>query len=143
MVRNYPAHFLYVVRLRSLLLGCVFLVPVGCLASDNAALGFLEGHLRILAVGDVELAERNSPKFSGGNYAEYPLIILSQDGKQQVARITADETGEFRIALPPGDYILDVQGRPPKGHVRAKPQRFTIASSQIAHVDMDIDTGIR
>jgi hypothetical protein len=130
-------------RFKYLIWGCLFLVPIGCLASDNAAVGFLEGHLRILAFKDVELAEGNPPKFSDGNYAEYPLIILSQDGKKEIARVTADESGKYRLALPPGDYILDVQGRSPKGHVRAKPQRFTIASNQVARVDMDIDPSIR
>jgi hypothetical protein len=130
-------------RLKHLILGCLFVVPIGCLVSDNTAPGFLEGRLRILAFKDVELADGNPPKFSGGNYAEYPLIILSQDGQKEVARVTADENGKYRVALPPGDYILDVHGRKPKGHVRAKPQRFKIASNQIAHVDLDIDTGIR
>jgi len=130
-------HFKY------LIWACVFLVTIVCLASDNAAPGFLEGHLRILAAKDVELAEGNPPKFSAGNYAEYPLIILSQDGKKEIARITADGNGNYRLALPPGDYILDVQGRPPKGHVRAKPQQFTVVSNQTVHVDMDIDTGVR
>ena len=130
-------------RFKYLILGCLFLLPICCLASDNAALGFLEGRLRILAYKDVELAEGNPPKCSGGNYDEYPLIVLSQDGKKQIARITADENGNYRIALAPGDYILDVEGRPPTGHVRAKPQPFTVTSNQIARVDMDIDTGIR
>jgi len=130
-------HFKY------LIWACVFLVTIVCLASDNAAPGFLEGHLRILAAKDVELAEGNPPKFSAGNYAEYPLIILSQDGKKEIARITADGNGNYRIALPPGDYILDAQGRPPKGHVRAKPQQFTVVSNQTVHVDLDIDTGVR
>ena len=130
-------------RFKYLILGCLFLLPICYLASDNAALGFLEGRLRILAYKDVELAEGNPPKFSGGDYAEYPLIVLSQDGKKQIARITADENGNYRIALAPGDYILDVEGRPPTGHVRAKPQPFTVTSNQIARVDMDIDTGIR
>jgi hypothetical protein len=130
-------------RLKQLILGCLFVVPIGCLASDNTAPGFLEGRLRILAFKDVELADGNPPKFSGGNYAEYPLIILSQDGQKEVARVTADENGKYRVALPPGDYILDVHGRKPKGHVRAKPQPFKIASNQVAHVDLDIDTGIR
>ena len=121
----------------------MFLISVGCLASDNAAPGFLEGRLRILAYKDVELAEGTPQKFSEGNYAEYPLIILSQDGKNEIARVTADETGKFRVPLPPGDYILDVQGRRPKGHVRAKPQPFTVVSNQTAHVDMNIDMGIR
>jgi uncharacterized surface anchored protein len=71
------------------------------------------------------------------------LIILSHDGKKEIARVTADENGKYRVALPPGDYILDVQGRPPKGHVRAKPQPFTVVSNQTVHVDLNIDTGIR
>jgi len=119
-------------RLKYLTLACLFLVPIACLASNNTVPGFLEGHVRILAFRDVELAEGNPPKFSGGNYAEYPLIILSQDGKKEIARVTADENGKYRIALPAGDYLLDVQGRRPKGHVRAKPQPFTVASNQTA-----------
>jgi hypothetical protein len=119
------------------------LVAIGWLGADNAAPGFLEGCLRILAGKDVELADGNQSKFSDGNYAEYPLIILSQDGKKEIARVTADKNGNYRLALPPGDYILDVQGRLPKGHVRAKPQRFTVISNQVARVDMHIDTGIR
>jgi hypothetical protein len=144
-VKIYPAHFLYLMRLKYLVRACLCLVPIGigCLASDESAPGFLEGHLRVLASKDVELAEGNPPKFSGANYAEYPLIVLSPDGKKEIARVTADENGNYRLALPPGDYILDVQGRQPKGHVRAKPQRFTVTSNQIARVDMDIDTGIR
>src|SRR6266480_2193193 len=129
-------------RLKYLITPCLFLAVIGCLASENAALGFLEGHLRILAFKDVELAEENPRKFSSGNYAEYPLIVLSQDGKKQIARLTVNGNGNYRVALPPGDYVLDVEGRPPKGHVRAKPQRFTVTSNQIVRVDMDIDTGI-
>jgi hypothetical protein len=129
--------------LKVLISGCLFLIPIGPLASDGAERGFLEGHLKILALKDVELAEGNPPKFSGRNYTEYPLIILSGDGEKEIARVTADGNGNYRLALPPGDYILDVQGRQPKGHVRAKLQRFTVISNQIARVDMDIDTGIR
>jgi hypothetical protein len=130
-------------RLKSLTLACLFLVPIGCFASDNAALGFVEGHLRILAFRDVELSDGTPSKFNGGNNSEYPLIILSQDGKKEIARVAADGNGAYRVALPPGDYILDVKGRVPKGHVRAKPQRFTVASNQIVHVDMTVDTGVR
>ncbi len=129
-------------HLRHLISSCLFLVAIACWASDNTAPGFLEGHLRILAFKDVELAEGNPPKFSGGNYVEYPLTILSGDGKKEIARVTPDENGKYRIALPPGAYVLDVQDRQRK-HVRGKPQPFTIASNQTIRVDMDIDTGIR
>jgi hypothetical protein len=128
-------------RLKHLITPCLFLAVIGCLASDNAAQGFLEGRLRILAFKDVELAEENPPKFSGGNYAEYPLIVMSPDQKQ-IARVTADENGNYRIGLPPGDYLLDVQDRR-RRHVRATPQTFTVVANQIVHVDMNVDTGIR
>jgi hypothetical protein len=106
----------------------------------------LEGHLKIISLKEVELAGVNSPtvapKTEPQDYREYPLIVLSSNGKKEIARITADTNGNYRIALPPGDYILDVQGRAP-GRVRAKPQPFTVASNQTVRVDMDIDTGIR
>jgi hypothetical protein len=113
-------------------------------ASDPAPQGFLEGHLKIVSLKEVELADGSvPPKATAGNYADCPLIILSQDAKKEITRVTADENGNYRVALSPGDYILDVQGRKPKGHLRAKPQPFTIASNQTVRVDMNIDTGIR
>jgi hypothetical protein len=130
-------------RVKFVISACIFFVPLGCLVSDNSAPGFLEGRLRILAFKEVELAESSGSKFSTGNYAEYPLIILSQDGKREIARVMADGSGNYRVALPPGDYILDAQARMPKGHVRAKPQRFTVTSNRVAHVDMLIDAGVR
>jgi hypothetical protein len=126
-----------------LILTCVFLVLASIVSTDAAAPGFLEGHLKIVSPREVELANGTPPGITTENYAEYPLIVLSQDGKKEIARVTADGNGNYRLALPPGDYILDVQGRPPKGHVRAKPQPFTVVSNQTVHIDMDIDTGIR
>jgi len=112
-------------------------------AVDATPPGFLEGHLKIMSTKEVELADQTPSKITADNYADYPLIILSRDGKKEIARVTADENGNYRVALPPGDYVLDVQGRQPKGHVRAKPQPFTVALNQTVHVDMSIDTGIR
>ena len=128
---------------KCLIAGCVFLILVDrSTANDAVSSGFVEGHLKIVSLKTVELADGNVEKGTSENYAEYPLIILSQDGKKEVARVTADEKGNYRAALPPGDYILDVQGRG-KGHVRAKPQRFTVVSKQTVRVDTDMDTGTR
>lgn len=76
------------------------------------------------------------------NYPEYPLVVLSRDGEKQVARVTADENGNYRVALPPGDYVLDVQDRR-RRRVRATPQPFTVISNQTVHMDLNIDTGVR
>ena len=129
--------------LKYLIAGCVFLFLVdGSAANDAVPPGFVEGHLKIVSLKTVELADGNVEKGTAENYAEYPLLILSQDGQKEIARVTADEKGNYRVALPPGDYILDVQGRG-RGHVRATPQRFSVVSKQIVRVDMDMDTGIR
>jgi hypothetical protein len=124
------------------ILACVFLVLASTVSTDAASPGFLEGHLKIVSSREVELANGTPPGITTKNYAEYPLIIMSGDGKKEIARVTADENGKYRLALPPGNYILDVQGRV-RGHLRAKPQRFTVVSNQTVRVDMDIDTGIR
>jgi hypothetical protein len=129
--------------IRYLIAGCVFMILAGRSAANDAVPpGFVEGHLKIVSLKPVELADGNVEKGTTETYSEYPLIVLSQDGQKEIARITADKNGNYRVALPPGAYILDVQGRGP-GRVRAKPQPFAVVSKQTVHVDMDMDTGVR
>src|SRR5881396_426026 len=118
---------------------------LACRASLNAAeQGFLEGHLKIMfGMAAQPSDDMPRPEIAPESYAEYPLVVVSQDEKKEIARVTADENGNYRVGLPPGNYVLDVPGRRPKGHLRAKPQPFTVASNQTAHVDMNIDTGVR
>jgi hypothetical protein len=125
-----------------LISACVSLLLIGTASINAAPPGFLEGHLKIISPKEVQLADETPSGISAGNYADYPLIILSRDRKKEIARVTADQNGNYRVALPPGDYVLDVQDRR-RRHVRATPQMFTVASNQTVHVDMNIDTGIR
>jgi hypothetical protein len=127
---------------RLLIAGVAFLPLLAIRAGDTAKPGFLEGHLKIISLKEVELAGGNPPKDTAENYAKYPLIVLNKDGQKEVARMTPDREGNYRVSLPPGDYVLDVQGRRPGG-VRAKPQAFTVVSGQAVRVDMSIDMGIR
>jgi hypothetical protein len=132
---------------RSLILVCIcsaFTAP----ASMNAApQGFLEGQLKIISGRPVAFDDENSskpidrkPAAAGADYANYPLVVLSLGEKKQVVRITADAQGHYRAALPPGDYILDAEGRVRRRlHVRAQP--FMIAPNETVHIDMTIDTG--
>jgi hypothetical protein len=129
--------------LKYLLVGCLFLSPLGCLASDHILQpGTLQGQLHIVSPKTVELADGTAPAATAATYAEYPLVVLSQDGKKKIAKVTADGSGHYQLALPPGVYVLDVQDRARK-HVRAKPQEFKVVSNQTVHVDVDMDTGIR
>jgi len=124
----------------------IFTFVISLLAStacmDAMPTGFLEGHLKIISQREVELADGTQSQMSAENHADYPLIILSHDRQKEVARITADENGNYRIALPPGDYTLDLQNRR-RRHVRSKPQPFTIIANQTVRVDLTIDTGVR
>jgi hypothetical protein len=119
------------------------LIPLGGIrAADGGTPGFLEGHLTIVAPKPVEVAEAGTTKGASVDYARYPLVVFSSAGHKEVAQLTADKDGNYRVALPPGDYVLDAKGRAP-GHVRATPKRFSVASNQTVHADFELDTGIR
>jgi hypothetical protein len=132
---------------KRLISACAFLMVVGGLSINAAAPGSLEGHLKIISLKEVELADGTLPtKPTAENYSEYPLIIFRKEGKKEIARVTADGHGNYHVALPPGDYILDVPRNTrglPLGHLRANPQLFTVAPGQAVRVDMSIDTGVR
>ena len=129
--------------LKYLIAGGVLLLSLGSIrAADTVAPGLLEGHLTIVSRQPVEAAEQSRSKGATVDYAEYPLVILSRAGQKEVVRVTADKDGNYRVALPPGEYVLDAQGRAP-GHVRATPERFSVVSNQTVHADFEPDTGVR
>src|SRR5436309_5539121 len=114
----------------------IFLM-LACAASIKAApQGFMEGHLKVVVIRAVEPDNIPAPE----NYAEYPLIILTQEGKREIARLTADKSGNYRVPLPPGAYILALQersgGERAAERIHANPQRFTVVSNQTVRVDM-------
>lgn len=118
------------------------MIPLGGVqAADGVSPGFLEGHLKVAAPQPAQIAEAGTSK-PVVDYASYPLVVLSAKDHTEVARVTADRDGAFRVALPPGDYILDAKGRAP-GHIRATPKHFSIASNQTVHADFDVDSGVR
>jgi len=119
-----------------------YLIFISCilfpLAIGAVSPGFLEGHLTIISNKEVDLADQTQPVSS--NYDDYPLIVMA--GKKQIATITADKKGNYRVELAPGKYVLDAEGRT-HGHLRVKPQPFTIVSEKTVRVNMEIDTGVR
>lgn len=119
----------------------IFLVA-GTASIEAAPPGFLEGHLKIIfgmAVGESD----EMPRAEGApqSYAKYPLIVLSQEDKKEIARVTVDQSGNYRVALAPGNYVLDIQDRVAK-HIRAAPRPFTVVSNQTVHVDMNVVIGM-
>src|SRR6266487_1942066 len=123
---------------------CIFLMLAGSASVKAAAEGFMDGHLKIVVIRAVE--PDNMPQPAPETYAEYPLIILTQDGKREIARLTADKSGNYHVALPPGPYILRVQERSAEERaaerIHANPQPFTVVSNQTVRVDMRIFVGL-
>ena len=119
----------------------VFLLA--CTASLKAAeQGFLQGHLKIIfGMAAQQSDDMPRQEIVPECYAEYPLIVLSQDEKKEIARVTAEEHGNYKLALSPGNYVLDVQDRVRK-RVRTRPQPFSVVSNQIARVDMNVVIGL-
>jgi len=118
----------------------IFFVLVGTALITAAPQGFVEGQLKILSRSPVDLGDENRAAVTAKYDAEYPLVILSRADKKEITRVTADKDGNYRVALPPGDYILDVQ-RSESAHLRAKPQPFKVVANETVHVDMTIMTG--
>jgi len=129
--------------LKYLIAGCTLLVLVGTESINAAPQGFLEGHLKIISPREVEPSdEMPRQTVTAETYAQYPLIILSAGAQKEIARVTADENGNYRVALPPGDYIVDVEGRVAK-RLRVRPRPFTVVSNQTVRVDMNVVIGFR
>ena len=128
---------------RNLIHGCAFLaLATNLFAGNPAPQGVVEGHMKIFPLSDVNLADDATAAKAEPPYSEYPLIIRSREGKKEVTQVTVNRDGNYRVELPPGDYILDVQGSESRS-ARIKPRPFTVVSNHTVRVDMDIDTGIR
>ena len=121
----------------------IFLMLAGTPSIKAAPQGFMEGHLKIVVIRAVEPDNIPPP----ANYAEYPLIILTQEGKREITRLSADKSGNYRVALPPATYILRVQERSAEERaaerIHANPQPFTVVANQTVRVDMTIFIGAK
>ncbi|OGO58216.1 MAG: hypothetical protein A2V85_14745 [Chloroflexi bacterium RBG_16_72_14] len=70
------------------------------------------------------------------------VLVVTGAGGAEVARVTTDATGLFRIGLQPGDYTLEPQ--PVEGLVgTASPVTFTVTDGNETLLDVGYDTGIR
>ena len=145
-MKTYPTYLFVLMSSipNSVAAACIFLMLAGTASIKAAPQGFMEGHLKIVVIRAVEPDDMPQP--APETYAEYPLIILSQDGKREIARLTTDKSGNYRVALPPGAYILRVQERSAEeraaGRIHANPQPFTVVSNQTVRVDMTIFIGL-
>jgi hypothetical protein len=104
--------------------------------------GVLEGHVTVGPLSPVAEAGVPEPTPAPEVYAERKIVIYAETGQQEVARVDIDGAGNYRVTLPVGIYVVDINHL---GIDLAKglPQRVEIKSQQTTRLDVDIDTGIR
>jgi hypothetical protein len=107
--------------------------------------GFVEGNLKIVSftgvkLGDDDIRGNNDSEAKVADYAKYPLVILSSDGQKEIKRFTADADGHYRITLPSGDYVLDMQ-RSPQNRARAAARPFTVRPGETVEVNFVLGPG--
>lgn len=77
------------------------------------------------------------------------LSITTQDGfreDREMARVTSDKRGKFRIRLPVGNYRI--QKYQPEGGddidwPTLEPQSFTVKKGKVTRIDLHFDSGVR
>ncbi len=69
------------------------------------------------------------------------LTVLTATDHSKVLQFQTDADGNFRLALPPGDYILHPES--PNFLPRGRDESFTVPPHQFVQVNVSYDSGIR
>jgi hypothetical protein len=124
-----------------LLAGAVMTLVFGTTVDASAPLaGFVEGQLKISSERGANL-DGVSSKDEKSLCEKCALVVLSKNDRSEVAQVTTDKEGRFRVGLPAGDYILELKH---SGRIRLRgaPKAFTITAEQTVHVEMDVETAV-
>lgn len=68
------------------------------------------------------------------------LVIKNADGTQVITTVSSDSAGYFRVALPPGNYVINGSSDLPP---YLNPINITVQNNTFTKVQLDFDTGIR
>jgi Prealbumin-like fold domain len=87
----------------------------------------MPGPTRIDAPGSVPLAN---------------AMFVIENNNREVASLTTDDKGHFRVALPPGHYEVSLKGRE-SSIGRFGPFEVDVISGKMTNVQWECDSGIR
>lgn len=73
-------------------------------------------------------------------YSSRKVLIYASNEATIKERVNIDKNGDYKVALLPGTYFLQVE---PAGIGPGEKKKVVIISSKTSTVDFDIDTGIR
>ncbi len=127
--------------MRQLLLLCLTFLFVACTAVPQET-GILEGHVTIGPLVPVVREGEPEPTPAPEVYASRQIVVCGQDGVTEVATVQINGQGNYRVELPVGKYVVDINH---VGIDMAKdlPHTVEIVAGQTTRLDVDIDTGIR
>ncbi|MGB3903843.1 MAG: hypothetical protein WBB22_02885 [Anaerolineae bacterium] len=125
---------------RLLLLALTFFI-ISC-ASGPQETGMLEGHVTIGPLVPVVREGEPEPTPAPEVYASRQIVIYAQDGRTEITRVQIDAKGNYRVTLPVGTYVVDIN-RIGIDRGIDLPKTVEIVSGGVTRLDVEIDTGIR
>jgi hypothetical protein len=128
-------------KILRLLVGAAMTLVLGASMDASAPLaGVVEGQLKIISGNGASLD--GVSKDEKAPCEKCALVILSKTDRSEIAQVTTDKEGRFRVGLPAGDYILELKR---SGRIRllGAPKQFTITAEQTVHVEMDVEPSVR
>ena len=126
--------------LRLLVTAAMMLVFGASMDAAAPVAGIIEGQLKILSENGASL-DGVSRKDEKAPCEKCALVILSKNDRSEIAQVTTDKEGRFRVSLPAGDYILELKR---SGRIRllGAPKEFTITAEKTVHVEMDVESAV-
>ena len=122
-------------------LAAVALSTLGCSLGPKAT-GTLEGHVSIGPLVPVLREGEPEPTPAPEVYAGRQIVVFSSGGRKEITRVEIDGQGNYRVALPAGSYLVDIN-HAGIDSAAGLPAEVEIMAGQTTQLDVDIDTGIR
>ena len=111
----------------------------GITDTDRMAAGYAAGHVTIGPLCPV-MREDMPCEAPPELYSSRKVLVYDDEGEDVLERGNIDNQGNYKIALTPGDYYLQIE---PAGIGPGEKKAVKIRGFETTTVDFDIDTGIR
>jgi hypothetical protein len=115
---------------------------VACCTPVPPETGILEGHMTIGPLVPVVREGEAEPTPAPEVYASRQIVIYGKGGRSEITRVQIDAKGNYRVELPPGTYVVDINRLGIDRGIDL-PTTVDIASGRTTVLDVEIDTGIR
>jgi len=123
------------------LLALFFVLAVG-LAGCKKEEGWLTGRVTIGPLAPVAQAGVPEPTPDPAVYAARQVVVFNAKSGAEVLRTGIDTSGQYRVALPAGSYVVDIN-HAGIDTASGLPLTVEVRANEETRVDIAIDTGIR